>query len=102
MLFRLCRAMNTSAAALLAHVEVALAGEGDEAEEAPSTCSRRRSGRLPTAHQQRQRRPEELLQALAVAVVEVCDGLGVLAGHVGQQALDVVAGVGALGLRAEV
>ena len=39
---------------------------------------------------------DELLQALAFAVVQVGDGLGVLALQVGEQALDVVVGVGAL------
>ena len=39
---------------------------------------------------------EELLKPLALAVVQVGDGLSVLAGQVGQQALDVVPGVSAL------
>src|SRR5262249_24509929 len=39
---------------------------------------------------------DELLQALALAVVKVGDGLSVLALEVGEQAADVVVGVGAL------
>ena len=44
---------------------------------------------------------EELLDSLALAVVQVGDRLGVLAGQVRQQALDVVAGVGPLLSRAQ-
>jgi len=39
---------------------------------------------------------EELLESLALAVVQVGDALGVLAGQVGEQPLDVVPGVGTL------
>src|SRR5262249_42154682 len=39
---------------------------------------------------------EELLEALALAVVQVGDGLSVLAGELGEQAADVVVGMGAL------
>ena len=44
---------------------------------------------------------DELLQALAFPVVQVGDGLDVLAAQVGQQPLDVVPGVGPLLGRAE-
>jgi hypothetical protein len=44
---------------------------------------------------------EELLQALPLAVVEVGDRLGVLAGEVGEEALDVVPSIGLLRCRTE-
>src|SRR5262249_16268798 len=44
---------------------------------------------------------DELLEALALAVVQVGDGLGVLAGQLGQQALDAVPRVGPLLGRAQ-
>ena len=39
---------------------------------------------------------DELLQALALAVMQVGARLGILAGQVGEQALDIVAGIGTL------